>query len=182
VESTDRGLFDFAKGKKDENRFEEGFPSEFGEKIEVHEEKKHGSLFQKLHRSSSNSSSSSEEEEEVDENGEKKKKKKNLKDKIKDKICGGKTEETEVVNVDYEVVDNSVPIEKYGDFPEEKKGFVEKIKEKLPGGKKTEETSEYYASPDGEQAKEKKGFLDKIKEKIPGYQHHKEEDKEKEKE
>lgn len=76
VESTDRGLFDFMSGKKDEEKKDEGsaIATEFDQKVNVSdqpvpvehhkeeeapEEKKHSSLRDKLHRSGSSSSSSS---------------------------------------------------------------------------------------------------------------------------
>lgn len=77
VESTDRGLFDFLGGKKREEKKPHhdagsAIATEFDQKanvsdqsvpVEQHkeeaEEKKHGSLLEKLHRSGSNSSSSS---------------------------------------------------------------------------------------------------------------------------
>lgn len=210
VESTGRGLFDFM-GKKEETEKKPhdhqggAIASEFDQKVHVSEpvgqhkdeEKKHGSLLEKLHRSGSSSSSSSSEEE-VEEDGKKirrKKEKKGLKEKIKEKVSGEKKE-----NVDHET---HVPVEKYDDpvhdqqEDDQKKGFLDKIKEKLPGGghKKPEEVpppppptaaagaaSAESTSPDGgDQAKEKKGFLEKIKEKLPGYHTKTEEEKEKEK-
>ena len=89
VEATDRGLFGFGK-KEEEKKCDQGqaISAEFDEKVHVSEpvnkeEKQHGSLLEKLHRSDSSSSSSSEEE--VEEGGEKKKKKKEKKG-LKDKI------------------------------------------------------------------------------------------------
>lgn len=212
VESTDRGLFDFM-GKKEEKEKKPhdhqggAIATEFDQKVHVSEpveqhkdeEKKHGSLLEKLHRSGSSSSSSSSEEE-VEEDGKKirrKKEKKGLKERIKEKVSGEKKE-----NVDHET---HVPVEKYDDAvhdqqeDDQKKGFLDKIKEKLPGGgqKKPEEVvhpppppttaaaaaSAESTSPEGgDQAKEKKGFLEKIKEKLPGYHTKTEEEKEKEKE
>lgn len=201
VETTDRGLFDFLGGKKDEDKSapadyqqQEEIATEFEQKVHVsetepkfeeskveEEEEKKPSLLDKLHRSGSSSSSSSSDEEEVEEGGEKKKKKKkSLKEKI------------------HKEEDTSVPVEKIEETvvePEEKKGFLDKIKEKLPGGghKKAEDQEfpspappaavESYATVEGEPAKEKKGILEKIKEKIPGY-HSKtsDEDKKEEKE
>ncbi|XP_051123803.1 phosphoprotein ECPP44-like [Andrographis paniculata] len=159
VETTDRGLFDFAGKKKDEDA---AIASEFSEKVQVSEEKEKKE--EKLHRSSSSSSSSSDEEQ-VEEGGEKKKKKKkSLKDKLKEE-------------------DTSIPIQKSDDVPAtvetgEKKGFLDKIKEKLPGGKKTEEaasppppppTAEENATNPETTEGEKKGFLEKIKDKLPGF-------------
>lgn len=132
----------------------------------------------------------SSDEEEVGEDGEKKKKKKEkkgLKEKIKDKLSGEKTEEV----VKHE--DTSVPVEKIESppvvvtpEPEEKKGFLDKIKEKLPGGSKKPECEAAVEPPlpvaaphhEDEASKEKKGLLEKIKEKLPGYSKSEEKDKE----
>lgn len=197
VESTDRGLFDFMKKKEDSNEeykgAQEGEVISGVEKMHVSEpeckdeEKKHGSLLEKLHRSDSSSSSSSDEEGDDEEKKKKKKEKKEkkkagLKEKIEEKIGVHKEE--------HHHEDTAVPIEKvhvqenvYSEpsYPappaEEKKGgFLDKIKEKLPGTTKPDEHTAAVAAPVqaatepcAEGDKEKKGFLDKIKEKIPGF-------------
>lgn len=64
VEASDRGLFGFV-GKKEEEKKCDGegegegevIASEFDEKVKVSDEKEHGGLLQKLHRSASSSSS-----------------------------------------------------------------------------------------------------------------------------
>lgn len=60
VEASDRGLFGFM-GKKEEEKKCDGegevIASEFDEKVKVSDEKEHGGLLQKLHRSASSSSS-----------------------------------------------------------------------------------------------------------------------------
>ncbi|XP_074279153.1 dehydrin ERD14-like [Silene latifolia] len=191
VETTDRGLFDFMKKDKKEEE-KSTLETEFDHKVQVSEtgykkedeEKKHGGLIEKLHRSDSSSSSSSEDEADDEEKKRKKrekKEKKGLKEKLKEKLPGHKNEE-----------DTNVPIEKYEEKPhphvhevtysepshpeedQDKKGFLDKIKDKLPGQKKVDEHHEtvvtpVVAEPCVEGEKDKKGFLDKIKEKIPGF-------------
>ncbi|KAL5713865.1 hypothetical protein ACHQM5_015902 [Ranunculus cassubicifolius] len=156
-EHQDRGILDFLEKKEEENKPEEELSVPDFCKDHVHkaeemkeeaEAEEKPTPVQKLDRSNSNSSSSSDEEEGKPKQG--------LKEKIKDKVTGDKTEDHEAVAVEP---------------AEEKKGFMEKIKAKLPGAHKEEETTPVAPTPTKiqEEETEKKGFMDKIKEKLPGH-------------
>uniref|UniRef100_A0A803LIN1 Dehydrin n=1 Tax=Chenopodium quinoa TaxID=63459 RepID=A0A803LIN1_CHEQI len=161
VETTDRGMFDFMKKKDGDGHKPSEADTVTSSMENVHvsepvEEKKHGGLVEKFHRSHSSSSSS-------------------------EKLGGHKDEHDHETNVPIEKIhvqdhvhsEPSYPAPEHHHQEEEKKGgFLDKIKDKLPGQHKDKaEEHEVVApaEPSVEGDKDKKGFLDKIKDKIPGF-------------
>ncbi|XP_021756500.1 dehydrin ERD14-like [Chenopodium quinoa] len=190
VETTDRGMFDFMKKKDGDGHKPSEADTVTSSMENVHvsepvEEKKHGGLVEKFHRSHSSSSSSSDEEGDDEEKKrkkkEKKEKKQSLKENMQEKLGGHKDEHDHETNVPIEKIhvqdhvhsEPSYPAPEHHHQEEEKKGgFLDKIKDKLPGQHKDKaEEHEVVApaEPSVEGDKDKKGFLDKIKDKIPGF-------------
>uniref|UniRef100_A0A803MXH7 Dehydrin n=1 Tax=Chenopodium quinoa TaxID=63459 RepID=A0A803MXH7_CHEQI len=145
VETTDRGMFDFMKKKEGEGHK----PSEADtvavtsgmEKVHVSEpveEKKHGGLVEKFHRSDSSSSSSVHVQDHVysepsypapEHHHQEEEKKGGFLDKIKDKLPGQHKDKAE----EHEVVAPVAAAEPSVEGDKDKKGFLDKIKDKIPG-------------------------------------------------
>ncbi|CAL4988079.1 unnamed protein product [Urochloa decumbens] len=144
-----------------------------------------------LRRSGSSSSSSSSSEDD----GMGGRRKKGLKEKIKEKMPGGHTEnQGQTATGAYGGTTGYTGTTGTGTTggtyspttggPHEKKGVMEKIKEKLPGGHKDHDqphttatsgyapgrtgTTDTYGTTTTQGTHEKKGFMEKVKEKLPG--------------
>lgn len=143
--TTDRGLFDFVKNKK-EDHGQQKEEEVMTNAADANEKKHDEGILGKLHRSGSNSSSSSSSSDEERDGDEKKKKKK--KKSLTDKIKGHLPAKT-------------------GNVDEQKE---EEKKKKIHQAEEVKYSSDHQDHQNTESAApEKKGLFDKIKEKLPGH-------------